>query len=231
MQTISTTVTKLTPLSPSVKLIRLFCGDTPFHFKPGQWISIQDKQSEQSAAYSISSIPNENNQIDIAVKHIPQIEISGFLHNRLKIGDAVNISPAQGSVVLPARLEKPVAFIAGGTGIAPFMSMTRKLLHSGFDKNITFLVSAASLQEFLFNEELKALSRKYARLDFRLTLTQSKDERADYHGRINEDMLKPLIERHQVFFLCGPPAMVDDVNKMLIACGVPMECIHFDKWW
>lgn len=232
MNTISTTVTNLVPLSPSVKLIRLFCGKNPFVFKPGQWISVQNgTDTAEVAAYSISSTPNDENQIDIAVKHIPEINISKYLHNQLKVGDALNISPAQGEIVLPNNVTGPVAFIAGGTGVAPLIAMARELIENNFRENITFMVSAPSLNECIFNQELQQLQRARSNFQFIFISTRDKSSQARHHGRINQSMLAPLAKQHRCFYLCGPPRMVDHVNFLLIQSGVDPDRIIFDRWW
>ncbi|MDH5326238.1 MAG: FAD-dependent oxidoreductase [Gammaproteobacteria bacterium] len=226
----SAKITAIQALSPTVKLLELSC-EPPLSFIPGQWVLVEANRDgkTEAAAYSISSIPNSNNSIEIAVKHVTQIPISGYLH-QLKTGEPLQISAAQGDTVLPQNPTGPMVFIAGGTGIAPLLCMAKSLLQNQYTYPIRFLISCTTLDECIFHEELQQL-RKTADFDFSITTTKEQNPKATYHGRINDAMLNPLLLDQAQFYLCGPPNMVDHVNERLIQCGVAAERVYFDKWW
>lgn len=223
-------------ISPSVKLFEIdLCGQ-PFAYLPGQWISLRlnDASLNQNAAFSITSTPNGKNAIEIAVKRVEYVPTSMFIHDELKVGDNIGISQAQGDTVLPENIaqNQPMVFIAGGTGVTPFLSMLRKIYSMDRHFNATLLYSVNSSDECLFYDELIGMEQEYENFHFLLTTTQEAAHHADFFGRINSDMLKRTGLDHKAhFYLCGPPQMVDDIAELLADLGVVHQHIHYDKWW
>jgi ferredoxin-NADP reductase len=223
-------------ISPSVKLLEIDLGNQPFVYLPGQWVQLElnTRGSSQNAAFSITSTPNGKNAIEIAVKRIERFATSMFIHDELNVGDDVNISLAQGDTVLPENIApiQPVVFIAGGTGITPFVSMLRQIYSIDRHFNATLLYSVTESEECLFYDELYEMEQSFENFQFLLTTTREAAHHADFFGRINSEMLKRTGLDHKAqFYLCGPPKMVDDIAALLEELGVAEQHVHYDKWW
>jgi len=232
------TISDIRNLSPSVKLLEIDLGGQHFVYRPGQWVQLglNTSGSEQNAAFSITSTPKPNGKsaIEIAVKRIERVATSLFIHDQLKVGDNVTVSRAQGDTVLPENIaqSQPMVFIAGGTGITPFLSMLRKIYSIDRHFAATLLYSVTNSEECLFYEELQEMEQSYENFEFLLTTTQEAVHYADFFGRINSEMLKRMGLNHNAqFYLCGPPQMVDDIAALLEDLGVAPQHIHYDKWW
>jgi ferredoxin-NADP reductase len=223
-------------LSPSVKLFEIDLGGQDFSYLPGQWVNLklQTSAANQNAAFSITSTPNGKNAIEIAVKRVEHLPTSLFIHDQLKVGDDINISEAQGDTVLPENItqNQPIVFIAGGTGVTPFLSMLRQIYAIDRHFHATLLYSVSSADECLFYDELYEMEKAYESFQFLLTTTREAAHHADFFGRINSEMLKLTGLDHKAqFYLCGPPRMVDDIAALLAELGVAESHIHYDKWW
>ena len=227
------TITEIRQLTPSVKLFEIDLGGQTYDYLPGQWVQIALENGEtNNAAFSITSIPNGKNAIEIAVKRVEYLPSSKLIHDQLQIGDELSVSHPQGDIVLPKQLQQPLVFIAGGTGITPFMSMLRQIYNANRDFNATLLYSVTSSDEGLFYDELYELQREYRNFRFVLTTTREAVHHAEFFGRISSEMLKRIGLDHKAnFYLCGPPQMVDDVAGLLIDLSIPANQIHYDKWW
>ncbi|WP_455204595.1 ferredoxin--NADP reductase [Kaarinaea lacus] len=234
MSYLKATVTEIRNLTPSVKLFEFDFGNQEFNYLPGQWVDVQlniDAQN-QNAAFSITSSPNHNNAIEIAVKRVEHFPVSAHLHDQLHVGDAIAISPAQGDVVLPPQLQEPLVFIAGGTGVTPFISMLRQIYTSNPNFDATLIYSVCSAEEGLFYDELDALQREYTKFRFVFTTTREAAHHANFFGRIDSELLKRVgIDHKANYYLCGPPAMVDDIATLLTDLGMRQQQLHYDKWW
>jgi ferredoxin-NADP reductase len=236
MSNLKARISDIRKLSPTVKLVEIDLGGQSFVFQPGQWVQLglNSRGSIQNAAFSITSTPNGRNAIEIAVKRIERIATSLFIHDELKVGDDVTISDAQGDTVLPDNMEKnqPMVFIAGGTGITPFVSMLRKIYSTDHHFTATLLYSVTNSDECLFYDELSEMTQSFENFQFLLTTTREPVHHADFFGRINSEMLKRTgLDHNAQFYLCGPPQMVDDIAALLEDLGVAPQHIHYDKWW
>jgi ferredoxin-NADP reductase len=226
-------VADIRELSPSVKLFELDLGGHILAFQPGQWVDVQLNTDfpDSNAPFSIASIP-DGGAIEIAVKHTEHIPLSTFFHEQLNIGDPVIVSEAQGNIILPPNQREPVVFIAGGTGITPFISVLRHMYAAHSGVRATLLYSAASAEECLFYDDLTALQEANPFFRFFLTTTREAAHHAEFYGRIGSEMLRRAGIDHQAhYYLCGPPQMVDDINDLLLDLGIPQGQLHFDKWW
>lgn len=236
MSYIKARISDIRNLTPSVKLFEIDLGGQTFTYVPGQWVNLelQTGAADQNAAFSITSTPNGENVIEIAVKRVENLPTSRFLHDQLKIGDDINISQAHGETVLPDNIaqNQPIVFIAGGTGVTPFVSMLRKIYSIDRHFHSTLLYSVTSADECLFYDELYEMEQAYESFQFLLTTTREAAHHADYFGRINSEMLKLTGLDHKAqYYLCGPPQMVDDIAALLADLGVAASHIHYDKWW
>lgn len=236
MSYLKATISNIQKLSPSVKLVEIDLGGQSFVYQPGQWVQLELNTggSNQNAAFSITSTPNGRSAIEIAVKRVERIATSLFIHDELKVGDDVTISRAQGDTVLPQDItqNQPMVFIAGGTGITPFVSMLRKIYSMDRHFSSTLLYSVTNSDECLFYEELSEMKQSYENFQFLLTTTREAAHHADFYGRINSEMLKRTgLDHNAQFYLCGPPKMVDDIAALLEDLGVAPHHIHYDKWW
>ena len=229
-------ISDIRTLTPSVKLFEIDLGGQTFVYLPGQWVDLKlrTEASQQNAAFSITSTPNGKNTIEIAVKRVEHLPSSRIIHDKLKIGDAISISHAQGDTLLPENIgqHQPLIFIAGGTGVTPFVSMLRQIYAMDHHFRATLLYSVSSADECLFYDELYAMEKAYENFQFLLTTTREAAHHADFFGRINSEMLKLAGMDHKAqFYVCGPPQMVDDIAALLADLGVADTHIHYDKWW
>lgn len=229
-----TAISAIQSISPSVKLITLDLGSEAFDYKAGQWVDIHltIEDETHNCGYSIVSIPGLNNTIDIAVKLAPDLPLTVYLHNQVKIGDTVYISKAQGDIWLDQAPQGNFVFIAGGVGIAPLISMIRQIYPSSPQCQTTLLYSISRPEEFLFKDLVEKIAQDHESFHYYATVTRSTDHNEAFSGRINSSILQSIVMPDNAkFYLCGPPQMVDDIAHLLESCGVDRNNIRFDRWW
>jgi len=133
-------------------------------------------------------------------------------------------------VLPPAPVERRFVFIAGGTGIAPLRAMMRRALHLPH-RNIGLFYSVRTPDEFAYEQELRDLAHA-GEIELRQTVTRATD--ADWtgpRGRLNRDALEELVhDPATLCFICGPPALVDEMPKILSDLGIPRERIKIEEW-
>ena len=121
--------------------------------------------------------------------------------------------------------------IAGGVGITPFLSITREALKRNNKQRLVLLYGAMSLADIIAKEYLDTLpSRGLERAYF---LSQEKGTGDYFPGRLNIKALKRFIRNQDqtLFYICGPKAMKDDIEKSLRALGVAKPAIIIEDFF
>jgi Na+-transporting NADH:ubiquinone oxidoreductase subunit F len=226
-------ITSVRRATPSTRYVRLALNGARLRFQAGQAAMIGLAESDQRVPYSIASAPDEVREQD-AVEFLIKIEPSGrwgHKFDRLARGQRVAVDGPMGSFVLgPDARQRPLLFIAGGTGIAPVRSMIHDALRHRHG-SINLLYSARTRDGFAYASELRALARR-SLIGMRLHVTREapKGWRGE-RGRIAPSHIAPLVQdRSTRCFVCGPAAMVADLPLMLRHAGVPGRNITLEKW-
>jgi ferredoxin-NADP reductase len=201
-------------------------------FAPGQALFIGRHGHERRKPYSIASAP-EDAQRDGWLELLVGVDTEGRPgpHLTLEPGSLVDVEGPIGRFTFPAHpQEDRFVFVAGGTGIAPLRSMLRHALTVPH-RQIGLLYSARTSGEFAYEPELKSLARE-GRIELKQTITREPEsDWTGLRGRIGRDDLAPLIhDPSTMCFVCGPPALVQDIPKQLEELGVPRRLIRVEEF-
>ena len=207
-------------------------------------------REETYRAYSMANYPAEKNLIILNIRiasppwdnarnqfmNVPPGVCSSYIFSR-KPGDKVMISGPYGDFHIK-ETEKEMIYIGGGAGMAPLRSHIfhlLKTLKSG--RNISYWYGARSLREVFYEDEFRALEKKFPNFKFNLALSEAlpEDNWTGYKGFIHQVLLDNYLGRHEEpeeieYYLCGPPMMNSAVLKMLDDLGIPNEAIAFDDF-
>lgn len=197
-----------------------------FKFYTGQYLDVelpiddQDKKGK-TRAFTISASPSEDFLMITTRRGVSDFKKTMAL---LKPGAIITTSHPAGTFILDET--ESAVFIAGGIGITPFRSMIKYAL----DKNLStpiILIYSNSTDNFLFQKELDFWQKKLPHLNIRYVVTGTQ-------GRLNQQTLKkilyPIPYVSPIYYLAGPPKMVDDFAKMLLDLGVEETNIRFDRF-
>ncbi len=149
--------------------------------------------------------------------------VSRHLRDHARIGMVVGLDQASGDFTLPADPGPAVAFISGGSGITPVLSMLRTLVARNYRGAITFVHYAHSATDVAYAAELRTLAALNPNLDLRLHYTRhpSPDHFVDAH-------LAGIVPDAPIF-LCGPPSLMDAVRDSCTAAGTA-ERLHTEAF-
>jgi ferredoxin-NADP reductase len=216
--------------TPRTRLIHLDLRNATFSFNAGQAIMLGLSGSPLRKPYSIASAPWELIKSGI-LQALVQVEDSGGLDPHLELATPLDLEGPFGSFGLPAQIDRPLLFIAGGTGIAPLRSMLVEHLAKPSRHPVALIYSARSADEFAFRTELTALESA-GRITTHFTVTR--DETTAWQGRrgrISEALLvEALPSPDSTCFICGPPQLVTDASRLLMKLGVSADRILTEKY-
>lgn len=190
-------------------------------FRPGQYLTFffELEGACVTRPYSISSSPVEAGQgfYEITVKRTDEGFISSYIWDNWNKGTNIQCSDPQGQFYYDnLRDSAHIVGIAGGSGITPFRSMAKSIADGTLDVNLTLFYGSNTLIEGIFLKEFEAIEQS-SNGKFRVirVLCDEKSDRCEF-GYITADIIRKYIVPEECsFFICGPQAMYDFVEKEL----------------
>lgn len=215
-------VAEIRRATPESRIVRLAL-DRAFPYEPGQSALIGLHGQPDRRHYSLAT-PPEVAAAEGALEFLVRVGRDGAIGPHLdgiRRGSHVDVEGPEGRFIFPAAVEaRACLFVAGGTGIAPIRAM---LLHAVTIPGVSLRLaySARSSRDFAYLPELKAL-RRDAGLRLLLTATrEAPDTWKHERGRLTQTRLSTLVETPETMcFVCGPPALVEDVPRALMTLGI-----------
>ena len=196
-------------------------------------------------AYSMASHPAEPGIIMLNVRiatppprdmSLPPGKSSSYIFN-LKAGDNVIISGPYGEFFIK-ETKREMIYIGGGAGMAPMRSHLFHLFKTmKTNRKVSFWYGARSKREMFYTEDFQEIERSFPNFKYNVALSEPlpEDDWKGYVGFIHKVVCDNYLKNHPEpeeieYYLCGPPMMIDAVQKMLESLGVPTEMIAFDKF-
>ena len=202
--------------------------ERPLAFLPGQYVNVTVPGSGTHRSYSFSSAPGT----DIArflVRNMPGGVMSGYLAERASEGDAVTLTGPKGAFYL-RPVERPQVWLAGGTGLAPFLSMLEALAAQGTEQPVTLYYAVTHEDDLV---ELDRVQDLAARIGTVTVITIVGDANATHarKGLVTDHLrVEDLHGGDCDVYLCGPPPMVDAVRGHFATLGVAPAAFHYEKF-
>jgi ferredoxin-NADP reductase len=219
--------------TPRTRVIHLALSGQPFHFEPGQSLSVGLHGQALRKPYSIACSPEQARALD-AIELLVQVGTDGSAGAHLgapAVGQMVSIEGAFGTFCFPdAPIERDFLFVAGGTGIAPIRSMLWHAVAAFPDARSSLFYSARAVDEFAFGREFRDLVAA-GRLVLRQTVTREVAKGwTGETGRITRAQVAATVTPASLCFVCGPPTLVQDVTEWLTEIGMAREKVLSEGW-
>ena len=203
----------------------------PAWFSAGQYLSVSLEvgDAKLTRPYSLSSSPREalEGRYSLTIKRAEGGLASNYILDNWVAGTEVKVSEPLGVFTYePLRDAKSVIGVAGGSGITPFRSLAKAIADGDEDASLTLLYGSRTLDDALFQDELKALEGE----KFKLVNVLSEEERDGCeHGFVTADLIRKYAPAGDYsVFLCGPQAMYDFVDKEVAALGLRKKYIRHE---
>jgi ferredoxin-NADP reductase len=153
----------------------------------------------------------------------------------MPIGTAVKVEPATGSFTLNKASAKPAVLLAGGIGITPFFSIVKQADHERPPHELHLFYSNRRPEDAPFLESLDDLEKRNPNFHLIATMSEIRSSERKWEGEtglIDKAMLSGYINdlRGPIFYIAGPPGMVTEIRKILLASGVNEDDIRTDEF-
>jgi ferredoxin-NADP reductase len=211
---------------------------TNFVFKPGQYIDLTISDSQGGPVnglthtFSIASSPFDKNLM--VITRMRNTVFKQAL-STLPIGNAARIEGPMGSFSLHNNTARPAIFLAGGIGIAPFLSMLSYATGERLRHSIVLFHANRYLKGAAFMDSLWNLECANPRFRFVPTLTRVTNNNGDWRGKtghISSEMLVTRVGRlaGPIYYIAGPPTMVAATRRTLSEVGVDEDDIRTEEF-
>jgi len=216
-------VNKLSPttISFSLKLAE------PVTFLPGQYVSIEVPGTNQSRAYSFSSAPGAE-VASFLIRNIPGGLMSTFIANA-RPGTPISFVGPSGSFFL-REVKRPLLLLAGGTGLAPMLSMLAHLRAEPPAHKVHLVYGVTNDEDLVETAALDDYAAKILGFTWQACVANPASACPE-KGYVTQYILPEHINGGDVdVYLCGPPAMVEAVRKYFTDSGVTPASFHYEKF-
>ena len=225
-------VAEVRPERGAVWSLSLAAVDHPgLRFVPGQYayLKLRSPYTLLEHPFSLASSAERPDRLEFAIKELGDFT-SGI--GRVPPGTAAFVDGPHGSFSPDLSGAAGFVLIAGGIGIAPFMSVLRTMADRGDPRPVLLVYGEKRWDDVAFREELDALRQRLA-LEVVYALEQPPDDWTGEVGFVNQAMLQRVLPRERFdrhVFICGPNPMIDAVERALAACGVPERLVSAERF-
>lgn len=226
---IKATVEALDDLTHDIKRIRLKPAK-PLEFSPGQYAQLQFTP-EHTRPYSMAGLCSDG-LIEFHVRLVPGGRVTGYIASQLQAGDAVRVSGPMGSSYLRRKHAGPMLCVAGGTGLAPILSIVRGAITAGMPNPMHLYFGVRSERDVYGLDELRALQEQHPALHVHVAVTAGQPEAGQRLGLVT-DAIEQDWSRLEGWraYLCGSPPMVEAATRLVTRMGIAPEQVYADAFY
>jgi ferredoxin-NADP reductase len=217
-------IQKIISTEPVTHNVKRFKVEKPqgYQFKPGQATEVavnKPKWENEKHPFTFTSL-NDWDHLEFTIKIYPERNGVTNQLGQLKPGDELILHDVWGAI----QYTREGTFIAGGAGVTPFIAIFRQLQKEKKLGNNKLIFSNKTHRDIILKDEFTAMLGD----NFINTLTKEEVPGYDHH-RLDEEYLKEKIKDfNQQFYVCGPDAMVKEVQDILQRLGAKNNLITIE---
>jgi benzoate/toluate 1,2-dioxygenase reductase subunit len=209
------------------RLVLRLEGDDDFAFQSGQYVRMRPPGARQARAYSIASAPADTGRLEFLIRHVPDGMMSTWLATSAKVDDKVALQGPLGAFAHDPRAARHV-FLAGGTGLAPAVSILRALGSAAGPSLLCF--GCATPDDLFYEAELAAMIQDIPGLEVRLAVMGGEPGDRARLGTALSLLTADDVSPDAAYYLCGPPPMIEASQAWLAAQGVSPGAIRCERY-
>jgi benzoate/toluate 1,2-dioxygenase reductase component len=200
----------------------------PVAFLAGQYVNVTVPGTGKHRSYSFSSAPGAD-EATFLIRNLPGGVMSGYLGDHARPGDAVTVTGPMGAFYL-RPIGRPQLWLAGGTGLAPFLSMFEQVAEQGADHPIVLYYAVTRAADLVELDRVNDLATRIGNVTV-VTIIASAEETHDRKGFVTDHLTAADLKGGDCdVYLCGPPPMVDAVRAHFGKIGVEPASFHYEKF-
>jgi naphthalene 1,2-dioxygenase ferredoxin reductase component len=223
------TVVAIESMTHDIKRLQLKPA-RPLEFSPGQYAQLQFTP-DHVRPYSMAGLSSDG-LLEFHVRLVPGGRVTGYIANQLKVGDTVRVSGPMGSAYLRRKHTGPVLCVAGGTGLAPILSIIRGAAQAGMSNPIHLYFGVRSARDVYGLPWLNELRERYPTLQPHVVVTAGDQLPGQRSGLVTDAIAKDWGDLSGWrAYLCGSPPMVEATTLLAQQKKLAPEQIYADAFY
>ncbi len=209
-------------------------------FFAGHYAMLQIPGVDTPRAYSMSNVGNDRGKWDFQIRRVANGAATEQLFNHLQLGEEIEIDGPYGLATLRPDVTRDIVCVAGGSGLAPMVSIARGAAQSGMleTRQLHFFYGGRTASDICGDTFLRQLPGYGERIHFHPVVSLPGDD-AGTRWNGETGFVHELVRRvfdttlpNFEFYFAGPPPMTQTLQQMLMVdYRVPFEQIHFDRFF
>jgi len=197
-------------------------------FLPGQYVNLRVPGSDQSRAYSFSSLQKDG-EVSFLIRNVPGGLMSSFLTGLAKAGDAMTLAGPLGSFYL-REIKRPLLLLAGGTGLAPFTAMLEQIAEQGSEHSLHLIYGVTHDFDLVEMDRLAAFAARIPNFTYSACVANP-ESNYPQKGYVTQHIAPAHLNDGEVdIYLCGPPPMVEAVSQYIREQGITPANFYYEKF-
>ena len=202
-------------------------------FLAGQYLDILMKDGSRRS-FSMGNAPHDDEFVELHIRHVPGGAFTDHVFGKLKERDMLRFESPFGTFFLREESDKPIVFVASGTGFAPIKSILETALKKGITRPMTLYWGARRPKDLYMNDLPQGWAAAHPHFRYVPVISEALPE-DNWQGRtgfVHHAVMAdfPDLSGYQVY-ACGVPIMVDSAKRDFIAkCGLPENEFFADSF-
>jgi len=231
-------VTRMRMPTPDVALLTLqLPSSETFRFYAGQYVELILKDGSRRS-YSMANSPDQASALELHVRHMPgggfTDHVFGAGDTQMKEREILRLEGPFGSFFLREETNKPIVFLASGTGFAPIKAIIEYMIEQGIDRPSVLYWGGRRPLDLYMDELAQGWQQQLPQFTYIPVVSDALPEdnwtgRTGFvHKAVIEDM--PDLSAHEVY-ACGAPIVVESARREFAAeCGLPDDAFFADAF-
>lgn len=202
----------------------------PLDFSPGQYATLQFGP-DLVRPYSMAGLPGDE-FLEFHVRLVPGGRVSPYVFETLKVGDAIRVSGPLGASYLRRTHTGPILLVAGGTGLAPVLSILRGIVAEGMPNPVALYFGVRTERDLYGIDRLRALAEAHPQIALHPVVAHGPVPAGMRSGLVTDAIAADhrSLEGYRTW-LCGAPAMVEAATIVVKRLGIPLEHVYADAFY
>ena len=219
-------------LTPNVIGLRMqpAPGERRLRRLPGQYLDVL-LEGGKRRPFSIANRPQPDGIIELHVRHVAGGGFTSRVNDSLQVGDRLLVEGPLGTFVPREDSERPMLFMAGGTGFAPVKAIVEHFIALGTRRRIQLYWGARGVGDLYLRDLAERWAHELPHLEFYPVVSDPELAAGLRVGLVHDAVLQdhPDLSGYD-FYMSGPPAMIGVSQPLLLQAGLPEERLYFDSF-